>query len=180
MAYGVQVDSGSSLIFITLPNIFNNLSGGRIWGGLFFVFLSFAALSTVLAVFENLVSCTIDLFGWSRKKACLVNGMALFVLSLPCIFGFNLWKGFAPLGKGTNVMDLEDFIVSNLLLPIGSLMFILFCTCRYGWGWKKFTAEANEGKGMKVANWMRGYMSYVLPVVVVVLFFVGLYNVFAK
>ena len=180
MAYGVQVDSGSSLIFITLPNIFNNLSGGRIWGGLFFVFLSFAALSTVLAVFENLGSCTVDLFGWSRKKACLVNGILLFVLSLPCILGFNLWKGFAPLGKGTNIMDLEDFIVSNLLLPVGSLLFILFCTCRYGWGWKKFQAEANEGKGMKVANWMRGYMTYVLPVVVVMLFAIGLYNVFVK
>ena len=110
----------------------------------------------------------------------MINGVLLFVLSLPCILGFNLWKGFEPLGKGSNVMDLEDFIVSNLLLPVGSLLFILFCTCRYGWGWKKFTAEANEGKGMKVANWMRGYMSYVLPVVVVVLFVMGLYNVFAK
>ena len=180
MAYGVQVDSGKSLIFITLPNIFNNLAGGRIWGGLFFVFLSFAALSTVLAVFENLVSCTMDLFGWGRKKACLINGILLFVLSLPCILGFNVLKGFAPLGEGSNIMDLEDFIVSNLLLPVGSLLFILFCTCRYGWGWKKFTAEANEGKGMKVANWMRGYMSYVLPVVVVVLFIMGLYNTFVK
>lgn len=180
MAYGVQVDSGKSLIFITLPNIFNNLSGGRIWGGLFFVFLSFAALSTVLAVFENLVSCTVDLFGWERKKACVINGILLFVLSLPCIFGFNLWKDFEPLGKGSNLMDLEDFIVSNLLLPVGSLLFVLFCTCRYGWGFQKFRAEANEGKGLKVANWMRGYLTYVLPVVVVVLFVMGLYNVFAK
>lgn len=180
MAYGVQVDSGKNLIFITLPNIFNNLSGGRIWGSLFFVFMSFAALSTVLAVFENLVSCTVDLFGWGRKKACLVNGILLFVLSVPCVLGFNLWKGFAPMGKGSNIMDLEDFVVSNLLLPLGALTFILFCTCRYGWGWKKFTEEANEGKGMKVAGWMRGYLTYVLPVVVLVIFVVGLYNVFAK
>ncbi len=180
MAYGVQVDSGKSLIFITLPNIFNNLSGGRIWGSLFFVFMSFAALSTVLAVFENLVSCTMELFGWARKKACLINGVLLFILSVPCVLGFNVWKGFTPMGKGSNIMDLEDFVVSNLLLPIGALLFVLFCTSRYGWGWKKFTAEANEGKGMKIAGWMRGYLSYVLPVVVVVLFFVGLYNVFAK
>ncbi len=180
MAYGVQVDSGKNLIFITLPNIFNNLSGGRIWGSLFFVFMSFAALSTVLAVFENLVSCTVDLFGWGRKKACLINGVALFVLSIPCVLGFNLWKGFAPMGKGSNIMDLEDFVVSNLLLPLGALTFILFCTTRYGWGWKKFTDEANEGKGMKVTNWMRGYISYVLPVVVIVIFVMGLYNVFAK
>ena len=180
MAYGVQVDSGKNLIFITLPNIFNNLSGGRIWGSLFFVFMSFAALSTVLAVFENLVSCTMDLFRWGRKKACLINGIALFLLSVPCVLGFNVWKNVAPMGEGSNIMDLEDFVVSNLLLPLGALTFILFCTTRYGWGWKKFTDEANEGKGMKVANWMRGYISYVLPVVVVVIFVIGLYNVFAK
>ena len=179
MAYGVQVDSGKSLIFITLPNIFNNLSGGRIWGSLFFVFMSFAALSTVLAVFENLVSCTVDLSGWSRKKASLVNGILLFVLSVPCVLGFNVWKGFTPMGAGSNIMDLEDFIVSNLMLPIGALLFVLFCTCRYGWGWKKFREEANEGKGLKVAGWMKGYLSYVLPVVLVVIFIIGLYNVFA-
>lgn len=180
MAYGVQVDSGKNLIFITLPNIFNNLSGGRIWGSLFFVFMSFAALSTVLAVFENLVSCTVDLFGWGRKKACLINGIVLFLLSVPCVLGFNVWKNVAPMGKGSNIMDLEDFVVSNLLLPLGALTFVLFCTTRYGWGWKKFTDEANEGKGMKVAGWMRGYISYVLPVVVVAIFVIGLYNVFAK
>ncbi len=180
MAYGVQVDSGKDLIFITLPNIFNNLTGGRIWGSLFFVFMSFAALSTVLAVFENLVSCTVDLFGWGRKKACLINGIVLFLLSVPCVLGFNVWKNVAPMGKGSNIMDLEDFVVSNLMLPLGALTFILFCTTRYGWGWKKFTDEANEGKGMKVTNWMRGYLTWVLPVVVLVIFVVGLYNVFAK
>ena len=174
MAYGVQVDSGKSLIFITLPNIFNNLPGGRVWGSLFFVFMSFAALSTVLAVFENLVSCTIDLFGWGRKKACLLNGIALFLLSIPCVLGFNLWKSFEPMGSGSNVMDVEDFIVSNLILPLGSLIFVLFCTIRYGWGWKKFVAEANEGRGLKVANWMRGYMTFVLPAILIIIFLVGI------
>lgn len=174
MAYGVQVDSGKSLIFITLPNIFNNLPLGRVWGSLFFIFMSFAALSTVLAVFENLVSCTMDLFGWGRKKACIMNGVVLFLLSIPCVLGFNVWKSFEPLGRGSNVMDLEDFIVSNLILPLGSLIFVLFCTTRYGWGWKNFVAEANEGKGLKVANWMRGYMTFVLPVVLITIFLVGI------
>ena len=174
MAYGVQVDSGKSLIFITLPNIFNNLPLGRIWGSLFFVFMSFAALSTVLAVFENLVSCTIDLFGWGRKKACLLNGIALFLLSIPCVLGFNVLKAFEPMGSGSNVMDLEDFIVSNLILPLGSLIFVLFCTTRYGWGWKNFVEEANEGRGIKVANWMRSYMTFVLPVILIVIFLVGI------
>jgi len=174
MAYGVQVDSGKSLIFITLPNIFNNLPGGRVWGSLFFVFMSFAALSTVLAVFENLVSCTMDLFGWGRKRACLLNGMALFLLSVPCVLGFNVWKGIMPMGNGSNIMDLEDFIVSNLILPLGSLIFVLFCTTRYGWGWKNFVTEANEGRGFKVANWMRGYMTFVLPVILIVIFLIGI------
>lgn len=174
MAYGVQVDSGKSLIFITLPNIFNNLPLGRVWGSLFFIFMSFAALSTVLAVFENLVSCTMELFGWGRKKASLMNGAVLFLLSIPCVLGFNVLKSFEPLGSGSNVMDLEDFLVSNLILPLGSLIFVLFCTTRYGWGWKNFMAEANEGKGIKVANWMRGYMTFVLPVVLIVIFLVGI------
>ncbi len=174
MAYGVQVDSGKSLIFITLPNIFNNLPLGRVWGSLFFIFMSFAALSTVLAVFENLVSCTIDLFGWGRKKACLINGIALFLLSIPCVLGFNIFKAFEPMGSGSNVMDLEDFIVSNLILPLGSLTFVLFCTTRYGWGWKNFMAEANEGRGIKVASWMRGYMKFVLPIILVIIFLMGI------
>ena len=177
-AYGVSPDSGPGLIFVTLPNIFNHMAGGRIWGSLFFVFMSFAALSTVLAVFEQLLSCTMELWGWSRKKACIINGVAMFVLSLPCILGFNVWKDFAPLGEGTNIMDLEYFIVSNLLLPIGSLIFVLFCTTRYGWGWKKFLEEANEGKGLKVAKWMRPYMTFVLPVIIIVIFLIGLWNFF--
>ena len=173
-AYGVQPDSGPSLIFITLPNIFNHMPLGRVWGSLFFVFMSFASFSTVLAVFENIVSCTMDLSGWSRKKACLFNGVLMFLLSMPCVLGFNLWSKFQPLGAGTGVLDLEDFIVSNLLLPLGSLVFIFFCTSRYGWGWKKFTQEANTGKGLKVQNWMRGYMCYVLPVLVAVILVLGL------
>ena len=173
-AYGVQPDSGPSLIFITLPNIFNHMPLGRVWGSLFFVFMSFAAFSTVLAVFENIVSCTMDLSGWSRKKACLFNGILMLLLSMPCVLGFNVLSKFQPLGPGTGVLDLEDFVVSNLLLPLGSLIFIFFCTSRYGWGWKDFTKEANTGKGLKVQRWMRGYMCYVLPVLVAVILVLGL------
>ncbi len=173
-AYNVQPDSGPSLIFITLPNIFNNLSGGRIWGSLFFVFMTFAALSTVLAVFENIIACTMDLTGWSRKKTCIIDGVLMFFLSIPCILGFNVWSAFQPLGPGSGVLDLEDFVVSNLILPIGSLIFIIFCVTRYGWGWDKFVAEANEGKGLKVAKWMRPYVTYVLPIMVLVILVMGL------
>ena len=179
-AFNVEVDSGPSLIFITLPNIFNKLPGGTVWGSLFFIFLSFAALSTVLAVFENIIACTIDMLNCSRKKACLINGILLFVLSLPCALGFNVLSGFAPFGEGSTIMDLEDFILSNLLLPIGSLCFIIYCVSKKGWGWKNFTNEANTGKGAKVANWMRVYMTYVLPVIVFLLFVLGLYNFFNK
>lgn len=173
-AYGVQPDSGPSLIFITLPNIFNHMPLGRVWGSLFFVFMSFAAFSTVLGVFENIVSCTMDLSGWSRKKACLFNGILMLLLSMPCVLGFNVLSKFQPLGPGTGVLDLEDFVVSNLLLPLGSLIFIFFCTSRYGWGWKNFTKEANAGTGLKVQRWMRGYMCYVLPVLVAVILVLGL------
>ena len=178
-SYGVQVDSGPNLIFVTLPNIFNDLPLGRFWGSLFFVFLSFAALSTVFAVFENIISCTRDMFGWSKRKACLINGVAMFLLSLPCVLGFNLLSGITPFGEGSTVMDLEDFLVSNLLLPLGSLIFVIFCVSRYGWGWKKFVAEANEGRGLKIARWMRPYMTFVLPVIVLILFVFGLVGFFA-
>lgn len=175
--YGVQPDSGPNLIFVTLPNIFNNLPGGKILGSLFFVFLSFAALSTIFAVFENIIACTRDIFGWSRKKACLINGVAMFFLSLPCIFGFNLLAGFAPLGK--NIMDWEDFIVSNILLPLGSLIFVLFCVnSKRGWGWKKFADEANEGKGLKVKKWMRPYATYVLPIIIFIFFIISFVSFF--
>lgn len=178
-AYGVEVDNGKSLIFKTLPNIFNNIPLGRLWGSLFFVFMSFAALSTIITVFETLISCTMDLFNWSRQKACLVNGVALFALSMPCVLGFSVWSGFKPFGAGSNFMDLEDFAVNNILLPVGSIIFVLFCTSRYGWGWDKFMAEANEGKGFKVAKWMRGYMTYVLPVIIMVIFVIGLISYFS-
>lgn len=173
-AYGVEVNSGPSLIFITLPNIFNHIPLGRLWGSLFFVFMTFAALSTVLAVFENIISCNIDIFGWSRKKACVINCVLMFLLSLPCVLGFNIFSDITPLGDNSTIMDLEDFIVSNLLLPLGSLIFILFCVSRYGWGWNRFVAEANEGKGLKVANWMRGYMTFVLPIIVFAIFIIGI------
>lgn len=173
-AYGVEVNSGPKLIFITLPNVFNNIPLGRLWGSLFFIFMSFAAFSTVLAVFENIISCTRELTGFSRKKACVVNCAAMIVLALPCILGFNVWSDFKPLGDGSTILDLEDFIVSNLLLPGGALLFIIFCTTRCGWGWNKFVAEANEGKGLKVASWMRPYMTYVLPVMVLIILVMGL------
>ena len=179
-AFNVEVDSGPSLIFVTLPNLFNSLPGGMIWGSLFFIFMSFAALSTVFAVFENIISCTCDMFKLSRKKACVINGIIMFVLSLPCVLGFNAWSGFQPFGKGTNVMDLEDFLVSNILLPIGTLCVVIFCTTKFGWGWKNFKEEANTGKGLKIANWMRIYVTYVIPVVIVILFGLGLYNFFNK
>ncbi len=177
-AYGVEVNSGPSLIFNTLPNIFNNIPLGRLWGSLFFVFMSFAALSTIFATFENIISCTMDLFEWSRKKAALINGVLLFVLSLPCVLGFNILSGFTPFGKGTNIMDLEDFIVSNILLPLGSLTFVLFCTRKSGWGWQSFKAQPNEGKGLKIKDGMRFYISYILPIIIIVLFLVGIYNFF--
>ena len=173
-AYGVQPDSGPSLIFITLPNIFNNIPMGRLWGTLFFVFMTFAAFSTVIAVFENIISCSCELFGWERKKSCLINGISLFVLSLPCILGFNVLSFIQPLGPGSGIMDVEDFIVSNLLLPCGSLIYVLFCVTRYGWGWDKFVAEANEGTGFKVANWMRPYMTFVLPAIILFILIMGL------
>ena len=179
-AYGVDVDSGPSLIFITLPNIFNNLPLGRLWGSLFFVFMSFAALSTVLAVFEEITACTQDLFGWGRKKSCIVNGILLFVLSLPCSLGFNLLSFIQPLGEGTNIMDLEDFIVSNLILPLGSLVIILFCVLKKGWGWDNYIREANTGKGLKMKNFMRGYVTCVLPIMVIVLFVIGNIRTFAQ
>lgn len=173
-AYDVDVTSGMGLIFKTLPNIFNNIPLGRLWGSLFFVFMSFAALSTIFAVFEMIIACTTDLFGWDRKKACLINGIAMFILSLPCVFGYNIWSGFMPMGEGSNIMVLEDFIVSYLLLPIGSFIYVIFCTNRYGWGWDNFVKEANAGKGIKVQKWMRPYMTYVLPIMIGIVFVLGL------
>ena len=177
-AYGVEVNSGSSLIFKTLPNIFLNIPFGRYIGALFFLFLTFAAFTTVLATFENIISCTSEIFGWKRRKSAIINCGLMLLLSLPCIFGFNLLKGITPFGGTTNIMDLEDFAVSNLLLPLGSLVFVLFCTSKKGWGWKNFKREANYGKGLKIKDSMRFYVSFIVPVLIVVLFFVGLYTFF--
>jgi len=171
--YGVSPDSGPNLIFVTLPNVFISIPGGRIWGSLFFVFLLFAALSTVIAVFENILAWWMDLKGWSRKKAVLVNCLLILVLSLPCVFGFNLWSGIQPLGAGSTIMDLEDFLVSNNILPLGSLVYLLFCTRRYGWGWKNFCGEANCGAGLRFPKWARVYVSYILPLIVLAIFIQG-------
>ena len=173
-AYNVQPDSGPSLIFITLPNIFNNMKMGRLWGSLFFVFMTFAAFSTVLAVFENIMAMCMDQFGWSRKKAGYLNILIMFVLSLPCALGFNVLSGIQPLGPGSSVLDFEDLIVSNYILPIGAFLFVLFCSSRYGWGWDHFVSEANEGKGAKVQKWMRPYVTYVLPIIVILVFILGI------
>lgn len=178
-AYNVEPGSGPGLIFITLPNIFNNMPMGRLWGSLFFIFMSFAALSTIFAVFEGIISCAMDMFGWSRKKSCAVNAVALSVLSLPCALGFNLLGGIHPFGGSSTIMDLEDFLVSNILLPVGSLIFIFFCVSKKGWGWDNFVNEANTGKGIKVKKFMRGYMTYVLPVIVLIVFAMGIYDFFS-
>lgn len=177
-AYQIEPGEGPSLIFITLPNVFNNMAGGRFWGTLFFLFMSFAAISTVVAVFQNIVSFATDLTGCSVKRAVVVNLFAVIALSMPCVLGFNLWSSFTPFGPGSNVLDLEDFIVSNNLLPLGSLVYLLFCTSRYGWGFKNFLSEANAGAGIKFPAWARVYVSYVIPVVILFIFIQGYWNKF--
>ncbi len=177
-AFGVDPGQGPGLVFITLPNIFNQMVGGRIFGVLFFVFMTFAAQSTIIAVFENIISFSMDLFDTSRKKTVLINGIAIILLSLPCVFGFNIWSGFQPMGAGSTIQDLEDFIVSNNLLPLGSMVYLLFCTSRYGWGWKNFLAEADTGKGVKFPAWARVYVSYILPLIVLFIFIMGYYQKF--
>lgn len=167
-SFGVEPDSGPNLLFVTLPNIFNAMNGGRLWGSLFFLFMCFAAISTVIAVVENIMTWVMDFTGCSRKKAAVINFTAISILSLPCIFGFNLWKGFQPLGAETNILDLEDFILSNNLLPLGSLVFLFFCTRRYGWGWDNFYKETATGKGLPYPKAARKYVTYVLPVIVLI------------
>ncbi len=177
-AFDVNPGEGPGLVFVTLPNVFNQMFGGQIWGALFFIFMTFAALSTIVAVFENIISFAIDLWGWTRKKAVLVNGGLIILLSMPCVLGFNLWSGFAPLGAGTTIQDLEDFIVSNNLLPLGSLAYLLFCTSRYGWGWDNFITEADAGKGIKFPKWARFYLTFILPLIVLFIFIMGYWNKF--
>lgn len=178
-AFDIEPDAGPSLIFITLPQIFNQMAGGRIWGSLFFLFLSFAALSTVIAVFENIISFAIDLFGISRSKAVLINILLVSLLSMPAVLGFNVLSGIQPLGAGTGIMDLEDFLVSNNLLPLGSLVYLMFCTQKRGWGWDHFIEEANSGNGKKFPLFVQGYMTYGIPVLIVVIYLKGYWDMFA-
>ena len=178
-SFGVEPNAGPALIFMTLPKVFVNMAGGRLWGALFFLFMTFASFSTVIAVFENLLSSCIDNFGWSRKKAVLINCVFILIASMPCVLGYNLWSGFHPL-LGKDVLDSEDFIVSNLLLPIGSLVYLLFCVTKWGWGFDKYLAEANTGTGLKLPE--RGilktlfhiYFAVVLPVLILVILVQGL------
>ena len=175
-AFGVDAGSGPRLIFITLPNIFSHMAGGRLWGSLFFLFMSFAAFSTVLAVFENILACCMDLTGCSRRKASAVNVVLMILLSLPCVLGFNILSGVEILGG--NIMDLEDFLVSNILLPLGSLLYLLFCVSRRGWGWNSFIQEANTGRGLRISNGLRFYMTYILPCVILLIFLLGMWDKF--
>lgn len=178
-AFGVNPDSGPNLIFITLPNIFNAMAGGRIWGSIFFLCMFFASASTIIAVFENIIAFAMDLTGCSRGKAVAVNLIAIIILSMPCVLGYNVLSGFAPFGEGTAILDLEDFIVSNNLLPLGSLLYVLFCTTRYGWGWKNFLAEANSGTGLKFPKWVKPYVTFIIPLIVLFLFIQGYWSKFA-
>ncbi len=173
-AFDISPDQGPGLIFITLPNVFNEMAGGRIWGTLFFIFMTFAAFSTILAVFENIICCGMDLFHWSRKKSCIINLVAITALSLPCVFGYNLWSAIQPLGDGSTILDLEDFLVSNMILPIGSLCYLLFCVSRFGWGFEKYMKETNTGEGAKMPQWIRVYVTYILPVFLLFLIVKGL------
>ena len=172
-AYGVRPDSGSSLIFLTLPKVFLNMTGGRLWGALFFLFMTFASFSTVIAVFENLQANCIDNFGWSRKKATVINCVLILIASFPCVLGFNVWSDLQIIG-GRGVLDSEDFLVSNLLLPLGSLVYLLFCVSKWGWGYDKYLAEVNAGEGVKMPRWLKPYFLYVLPVLILVILIQGL------
>ena len=177
-AFNVEPGAGPGLVFITLPNVFNQMAGGRLWGALFFLFMSFAALSTVIAVFENILSFAMDLWGWKRNKAVLFNIVLLIILSMPAILGFGPWSGVQILGEGTNIMDLEDFIISNNILPLGSVIFVIFCASKNGWGWDNFIKEANTGKGIKFPTCIRNYMLWVIPVVVAIIYLKGYYDMF--
>ena len=172
-SYNVEVDAGPRLIFITLPNVFINMSGGRIWGSLFFLFMTFASFSTVIAVFENIMSFCMDMFGWSRNKAALINCIVILIASLPCVLGYNVWSNLHLIG-GRDVLDSEDFIVSNLLLPIGSLIYLLFCVTKWGWGFEKYCEEANTGDGIKISKKLRPYFQFILPILIVFILIQGL------
>ena len=177
-AYGINPGAGPGLIFVTLPNMFNSMPNGRIWGTLFFLFMSFAALSTVIAVFENVIACFMDRLGMARVPASIVTCVGIFVLSLPCAFGFNIWSGFQPFGEGSNVLDLEDFILSNNILPLGTTVYLLFCTTRYGWGWDNFIKEVDTGEGLKFPKFLRNYLTYAAPAIMLVILIAGYWEKF--
>lgn len=179
-AFGIEPGAGPSLVFITLPNIFSQMALGQLWGGLFFLFLTFAALTTIIAVIENLISFDIDLFQWSRKKSVLISGIALILLSMPCVLGFNVLSNVQPFGENSTIMDLEDFIVSNNLLPLGSLGYVLFCTCKNGWGWNNFISEANAGTGLKFSPKLKGYVQFGIPIIIIVIYLKGYYDKFVN
>ena len=172
-SFGVQPDAGPSLIFVTLPNVFVNMAGGRIWGTLFFLFMTFASFSTIMAVFENIISFCMDTFGWDRRKTALINGVIIAVASLPCVLGFNIWGDIGIIG-GRNVLDTEDFLVSNLLLPLGSLVYLLFCVSRWGWGFDNYIDEVNTGNGLKMKRWLKPYFQFVLPLLIIIILIRGL------
>ncbi len=174
--FDVEPGAGPSLLFVAMAKVFNNMSGGRWWGSLFFMFMFFAAMSTIIAVCENILACVRELTGWGRKKACIICGIAILILSVPCALGFNLWSGFVPFASGSSVLDLEDFLVSNCLLPLGALCYVLFCVTKKGWGFKNFMEEANTGEGMKVKKWMKPYMTFVLPAIIIFVFIIGIIN----
>jgi len=177
-AYGLEPNAGPGLIFITVPNIFANMPGGVIWAGLFFLFMTFAALSTVVAVFENLIAYQMDMRGWDRKKSTGINFLLVTAASVPCALGYNVLANVQLLGEGSTILDFEDFLVSNNLLPLGSLAFILFITAKNGWGWQNFLDEANKGKGIKMANGLKGYLSYILPLIIIAIYLKGYYDFF--
>lgn len=176
MSFGVDAGSGPGLVFVTLPNIFNAMENGQIWGTLFFIFMNFAALSTIIAVFENIVSFSIDLFQWSRRKSVILNFIIIVIGSIPCAIGFSILSGFQPLGPGSAVLDLLDFLVSNVIMPLGSLVFLFFCTRKIGWGWKNFMSEANAGKGLSFPEKAKFYVSWILPLIVIFIFLFGLWE----
>lgn len=179
-AFNVQPGAGPGLVFVTLPNIFNAMPGGIIWGTLFFIFLAFASLSTVITVFENIISYSADVWGMPRRRATILHAAGMWLLSLPCALGFNLWRSVQPLGQGSSILDLEDFLVSNNILPLGGLLFLLFCCWRRGWGWDNFVAEADQGQGLKFPRWLRGYLTWVLPCMILTLFVAGYMEKFWK
>lgn len=173
-AYGINPDSGPKLIFITLPSVFNGMAGGRIWGTCFFLFMSFASLSTVIAVFENIICCSMERWKLSRKRAAVINFIVISLGSIPCVLGYNIWKEFQPFGPGSNILDLEDFLVSSIMLPIGTLIILFFCTRRHGWSFENYFNEVNQGSGPKMAKALRFYLTWILPVLIIVLIVDGI------